>query len=364
MSKKRDTVLVCPLSWGLGHATRCVPLIEALQNNGYRVLLGASGGARDFLARRFPALTLIEFPDYYLTFPASGRLVGALLLKLPFYLRRVHAEHQQLERLIETHGVDVVVSDNRYGLWSRKAHCIFIAHQLMVKAPPVLRFAEVWGHRILQKFIQRFDECWIPDVAGPDSLSGDLSQRYPLPAHARFVGMMSRFQSTATTSRVMAYDFLGLISGPEPQRSLYEEALRHLFRASGRTACIVRGQPGLSESEQDGNILLLPHAEDEILAALVRDARCIVCRPGYSTLMDLRLLGKSAVLVPTPGQTEQLYLAERLRQHAGWQVIQQDDLRRTDPETWLTLSPPAMPEARRFVIPPTSPLADSPCKEP
>ncbi len=357
MRPKTETVLVCPLNWGLGHATRCVPLIEQLQNNGFRVLLGASGDARGFLVWRFPALTLIEFPDYNLRFPASGRMVGALLLKFPYYLRRIRAEHQQLQHLIETHGVDVVVSDNRYGLWSRKAHCIFMTHQMMVKVPPLLRFAEGWAHRILMLFITKFDECWIPDVAGPGGLADDLAQRYPLPSHARFVGLMSRFQPSANTSPTMMYDYLGLVSGPEPQRSLFEQALRRLFRKSGRPACIVRGQPGLSDSEQDENILLLPHADDDTLATLVRDAGCIVCRPGYSTLMDLQVLGRTAVLVPTPGQTEQVYLAERMNSQAGWTYLHQQKLSTLDPER-LPASLQLIPQpADRFRIPPTSPLS-------
>lgn len=329
----KQTVLVCPLNWGLGHATRCVPLIENLQQRGFHVILAATGRAQAFLKRRFPEISCIDFPDYQVRIPRSGRLISHLLLKFPVYLWRVRTEHKRLEALITEHKIAVVISDNRYGLWNKNAYCIFITHQLMVKCPSWMRFAEGMVHKGLLHFVKKFDECWIPDSASAMNLSGDLSHKYKLPVNARFAGHMSRFGTlSATVARdtVPSYEILALVSGPEPQRSHFEELLTRRLNETAQRCCIVRGLPDQLHTETSGTTDLIPHAEDVVLASLIRNAKLIICRPGYSTLMDLLVLRKKALLIPTPGQTEQEYLGLWMNDQGYFNSITQHDLETID----------------------------------
>ena len=317
--------MICPLNWGLGHATRCIPLIAQWQELGCEVTLAASGRPLALLRQRFPSLRTIEFPDYHIRVPKSKRLILHLLIRWPWLLYHIRAERKTLQRLIAQHHFDVIVSDNRYGLWSPLAHCILITHQIMLKAPKGFRFGEGIVHRKLLRQFQHFDEIWIPDVEGVPNLSGDLSHQYPLPPHARYIGWMSRFAvspDSIDSAVAKNYDITVLISGPEPQRSYFEDILVKQMRELKGSFCIIRGcpdQPNRTSSE--AHIDFVNHADDAALTQIIRSSRCLICRPGYSTLMDLIYLGKSAVLVPTPGQTEQIYLGERM--HAqGWFVTQ------------------------------------------
>ncbi len=321
-------VLICPLNWGLGHASRCVPLIDSLIAIGVEVTIATSGNARSFLSQRFGNLQIIDFPDYRVRVPKNNSLLLQMLLKMPLFLHYIRKEHSILNKLIDQHHYDLVISDNRYGLYSNKTRCVFITHQLMVKCPPFLRFAEATLHRIILRYIKKFDQCLIPDVAGKINLSGDLSHKYPLPANSRFVGLMSRFNKTddVAPSVQPCYDILAILSGPEPQRSHAETLLNKALQATGKKCALVQGKPGANQMKSTGNIDVYNHLDDPAFASMIHNAKLLVCRPGYSSIMDLIILGKSALVVPTPGQTEQLYLAEHLQSMGWFQYITQSDI--------------------------------------
>ena len=321
-------ILVCPLNWGLGHAGRCVPLIEELIEAGNEVTIGADGKARAFLKDRFPQLPTIEFPDYGIRIPRKGRLTSYLLLRLPLLFAKVRCEHKRLESLIALHHFEVVISDNRYGLHTQKAFTIFITHQLMVKLPPVLRFAEILAHRIILRYVKKFNRCLIPDVEGMVNLSGDLSHKYPLPSNACFAGLMSRFSRQEARPELMvpSYDVVCILSGPEPQRSHAERLLMEILQHSNQQCCMLRGIPGNTAVRKMGKIDVYDHATDECLRQLITQCRKLICRPGYTSLMDLVILRKSALLIPTPGQSEQIYLASIMKQRGWFDTVRQEEL--------------------------------------
>jgi uncharacterized protein (TIGR00661 family) len=311
-------ILVCPLNWGLGHATRCIPLIRQLTGQGHHVIIGASGRPLALLRKEFPNLHAFDFPDYSISCPRGSSLIPRLIFRTPQILMLVKRERRKLEDIIKEFQVQVVISDNRYGLWSANVRSILITHQLMLKLPAGLAFAESMVHRSLKKMISHFNEVWVPDQAGSVNLSGDLSHKYPVSAPTRFIGWMSRFNTMKINGDQIsetspAYVILAVISGPEPQRSHFEDLLRQQMRNSGLKCCILQGKP--DEPEQmthDGNIDLISHTGDENLLQLVKRSGLLICRPGYSTLMDLVCWKRKAILIPTPGQSEQEYLALHL----------------------------------------------------
>jgi uncharacterized protein (TIGR00661 family) len=309
-------VLVCPLNWGLGHATRCVPLIRQYLNSGNEVVIAADGVSLEFLRTEFPELNTIFLPSYKIRYSKGKTQVWAMLRSLPAILYGIFSEHFWLKKLLKTEYFDLVVSDNRFGLWSKKTDCIYITHQLMVKMPKSLNWFEKPIWRFHRFFINKYNECLIPDFEGIENLSGDLSHKYPLPQNARFIGVLSRFSDIKIEKSNKIFEIVAIISGPEPQRTIFEKQIISKYEKSENKTLVVCGLPQnkISATTKE-NLTIVPHLPDNELAAYLIAATKIISRSGYSTIMDLHALnclGK-AEFIPTPGQTEQEYLYEYLK---------------------------------------------------
>ena len=321
---------MAPLNWGLGHATRCVPIIRGLLAEGYEVVIAADGYPLRFLRQEFPHLEWVEFEGLKVRYADGESQVGAMLRQVPSFLRGIWREHKELKRIVEAYDIDVVVSDNRFGLWCRDVHSVYVTHQLMVKMPRGLKWMEWAVWRLHRWFIKHYDECWVPDVEGEDNLSGDLSHKYPLLKNTRFIGPLSRFSTTPIRwedVRVDAealglkerYDLVAVISGPEPHRTNLEKQITDyrlqitdngLLIIDGFSLLIIQGLPAddLRLAEHKDGVDYIPHLPTELLQWYMQEAKEIVCRSGYSSIMDLYTIGRKAHLIPTPGQTEQEYL--------------------------------------------------------
>jgi uncharacterized protein (TIGR00661 family) len=309
LQKKR--ILVCPLDWGLGHACRCIPIINALLQQGAEVVIAADERPLALLKQEFPTLEFVVYKGYNIQYPSSGSVVFSMLFQMPKLFKAISAEHFELEQIIEDHKIDAVISDNRFGSWSRKVPSVFITHQVMVKCPPVLHFMEPFIYRLNLKTIKKYTQCWIPDEQGKTSLSGDLANKYPLPKNALFIGSLSRFDNTKESKTIDEIDLLIILSGPEPQRSILEDKLLAQLENTNLKTLIVQGKPGnQSKVINNPNIKLVAHLGTVELQSAIINAKQILTRPGYTTIMDLAVLNKKAIFIPTPGQTEQEYLAD------------------------------------------------------
>jgi UDP:flavonoid glycosyltransferase YjiC (YdhE family) len=309
--KKR--ILICPLDWGLGHATRCIPVIQLLLQKDAEVLIAGSGRSLALLKKEFPALTTIDLPGYDIQY-SNGSLALKIFLSTPKVFKAISREHEELEKIIREKKIDLVISDNRFGLWNKQVKTIFITHQLYIKAP----IGERLLYRINRYYINKFTECWIPDVAGSANLSGDLSHPYPMPVNAFFIGTLSRFRSMPVSIVKPAfplkkeYDVLVILSGPEPQRSIFEQIIIDQAARIPLNFLIARGVTELAQTmETKNNLDIVSHLTAAELKEVLLISSVIVSRSGYSTIMDLAALKKKAIFVPTPGQTEQEYLAQR-----------------------------------------------------
>jgi len=316
MQPKPLRILVSPLDWGLGHASRCIPLIQQLVQAGHKITLAGHGRSLILLQKEFPSLESIVLPGFSPSYSRSENMVLHLFLLLPQFIKSIIRDHRILKKLIEYYHFDIVISDNRYGLWNRSIKCILLTHQVMIKTPGWLRFTEYPIYRISRLFINSFDECWIPDSAESPGLSGDMSHKYPLPGNAKFIGPLSRFRQAdfQPKNKTGENKIAAIISGPEPQRSLFEDLIKEQLTGTNITVTIISGKP---ESENiavnNSNITILPHLAVNELSSLISSSLLVICRSGYSSIMDLQALCVKALFVPTPGQTEQLYLAELLQ---------------------------------------------------
>ncbi len=304
-----SSVLVAVLHWGLGHATRSIPVIESLLARGATVCLAGSASSGLLLQKRFPGLPYYELPDYGIRYSAKAGMTLAMMRNLPSIFRAIRGEKEMTAAIVAERNVELIISDNRYGVRHECCKNILLTHQLSPLLPSGSRFL---SNAFLKKFnglINAFDACWIPDRADR-FFSGTLSETRVLKNEIRFTGPLSRFTDYTGQRQAHLDGWLAVLSGPEPQRSLFEKAVRQAAKRAGEKLCIVAGRPGHAiQSSQD--IKIFPHLEDHKLASLILSAPKVVMRSGYSSVMDFYALGKSALLVPTPGQSEQEYLAER-----------------------------------------------------
>ena len=322
MKKKR--ILVSPLNWGLGHATRCIPIINALRAEGYEPVIGTSGRALYLLQQEFPELDFIHLPDYNISYQKKGSFALKILQSAPTIIKKINEEQGRLKELIKANKIDGVISDNRFGLYSNEVPCVFLTHQVMIKAP----VGEKILYKFNQKFIQKYDECWIPDFAGPENLSGDLAHRFPTEGSYKYIGPLSRFQ-VREAKKEPQFQVLALISGPEPQRTLFEEIVVNQMMELGLQGAVVRGITEQQKIEERDGIHFYNYCTGSELEGLLHDSEIVVSRSGYSTIMDLCVSGKKAIFCPTPGQTEQEYLAVELdkKKHAPFYTQNDFDLK-------------------------------------
>jgi UDP:flavonoid glycosyltransferase YjiC (YdhE family) len=317
--------LLCVLDWGLGHASRSLALAAQLEAAGESVHFASSGRAQKFLERERPDLPVHELPAYKVTYPTRSMPFN-VAIQLPRWLRTIRRERRYTEKLVKKQGFDRVISDNRFGCYAANVPSIFLTHQLH---PITNNRLVTW---LYQRYLQRFDGFWVPDYPEEERrISGRLSAVTGY-QDVLFIGPLSRLVTTPSHGlQPMNTCVLALLSGPEPMRSRLETiVIRELKSVPGQHV-LVRGLPGGTTSLPDPppNVTIHDFADAHLLAQLLPAARHIVCRSGYSTLMDVYAVtsGDKLILVPTPGQTEQVYLAERETKRVGCQwVPDQEDL--------------------------------------
>lgn len=313
--KKR--ILVAPLDWGLGHATRCIPIIQILLEKGHDVCIATSGLALPLLKQEFPHLTFFELPSYNARYSLRLPLIVKVLLQVPSFLRVIRQEHKIIGKLVEEQGIDVILSDNRFGCYSKKVKSIFITHQVTIRMPAALRWLQGAINFFNHRMIRNYKACWVPDIE-TDSITGEMTKAAGV--NTTFIGMLSRFRKRE--AQTIKYDVLVLLSGPEPQRSIFEKIVRLRLKYYTGRYLIVRGLPHETVSPEDQHTV--HHLPAKALQETIEASEVVLARSGYTTVMDLYFLQKKAIFVPTPGQTEQEYLAERLKERGIAFFIRQD----------------------------------------
>jgi hypothetical protein len=326
-------VLVCALDWGLGHVARTTPLVREFLRRGSQVVLASNGRSANFWRSEFPELELRELPDYGVRYAPGPWLVPGLVASLPRLSAAIGRESEQV-RAWGGEGFDLVLSDNRYGCHIPGVRSILLTHQLHLAAPEGLRLAEGLGEFLMARLARPFAEIWIPDRERGAILSGRLGH----PAHPRrfpplrYIGPLSRFADVAPDP-VWAgpWHSVGLVSGPEPSRTAFEDLLRSRFQHREGRHLLVRGRPDLPLPSSPGSeaSVEVPHLPAAALVAAFAGAQRIISRGGYSTVMDLDalgLLGKRCLFCPTPGQTEQETLSHDLAARGAGAMLRESEL--------------------------------------
>lgn len=314
--------MVAPLNWGLGHATRSMPVIDQLLAWGAQVILAGDGRSMHLLRQEYPHLEHVELPSYHVRYTSGSSMPLVTLLRTPIYLNAIYREHHALDRLAGTHRLDLVISDNRYGMWTNKVPCVFMCHQIAIIPPRPAGWTSPGFYWLQRAFYAGFRQVWVPDFAGSPNLTGRLSHGYVNDDRLRYIGPMSRFMNMAPNPDTgFRADYVVVLSGPEPQRSLLEAAIVKQAKGIPADFLLVQGKTESFKESRQGNLRFVSFLTARELYGTLSHARAVIARAGYSTVMDLCFLKRKAILIPTPGQTEQEYLAARLERE-GMAVVQ------------------------------------------
>lgn len=307
-SKKR--ILIAPLNWGLGHATRCIPIINALLENEFDPVIGSDGIALALLKKEFPSIETVNLIEYDITYPKDGKdFKKKLLLNTPRLLKVINKEKKLVKRLVQELNLDGIISDNRFGVRSKRVPSVFVSHQLNV-----LSGTTSWlSSSLHQKIIAKYDECWVPDVFDEPNLSGALGHMEHAPFTIKYLGAISRFKKELLPKK---HDLMVLLSGPEPQRSMLSKKLKEELQNFEGNILFVEGVIEANQKViKEAHMTLYNYMTSSELSSAINSSRLVIARSGYTTILDLAALEKKAFFIPTPGQFEQEYLAESLQQN-------------------------------------------------
>jgi uncharacterized protein (TIGR00661 family) len=322
LNSDNKTILIAPLNWGLGHATRCIPIIRALQENNFTPIIASDGVALELLRKEFPYLKTLELPSYQIEYAKNGKNFKWKLIKsLPNMLEAIWEEKKMVKKWIKKYKIDGIISDNRLGVFSKKIPCVFITHQLNVMTGNTTWITS----KLHQHIIKKYKECWVPDVADKQNLTGVLGHLTHTPIKLKYLGPLSRMNKKKLP---IQYDLMVILSGPEPQRGLLEAKLFKEIQQYDGKVVFVKGKIEEEQTkEQIGNVTYYNFMKTRQLEQTFNESQQVLCRSGYTTIMDLVKLNKKAFFIPTPGQYEQLYLAKKLEKEGLVPYATQDNFK-------------------------------------
>jgi uncharacterized protein (TIGR00661 family) len=320
LKNSTKNILVAPLNWGLGHATRCIPIIRELEKNGFTPVLASDGEALQLLQKEFPHLQSLELPSYEIEYAKNGADFKWKLIKnSPKMIEAIFTEKKIVKKWIAEFDLQGIISDNRLGVYSKKIPSVLMTHQLNV-----LSGKTTWiSSKLHQYFIKKFTECWIPDKKENPNLTGKLGHLKNSSLNLKYLGPLSRFEKK---NLPIKYDLMVILSGPEPQRTFLEQKLIKEIQSFDGKILFIKG---IIESEQkidqDENVTYYNFMTSSEIETAFNESEIVLCRSGYTTVMDLAKLQKKAFFIPTPGQFEQEYLARRLKRNGFLPYAKQDD---------------------------------------
>jgi hypothetical protein len=306
-----------------------IPVATELQKLNHKVIFASGEEHLKLIQTELPGCSYINFPGFNPGYSHHLPQYFSMLLKIPLLAYHILLEHSRLKKIIREYSIDIVISDNRFGLWNRNIITAYVTHMPLIPFPKKMKFLEPVGVFIHRQIIRKFNLCLVPDLPGEKNISGRLSHGLKLPQNVRYIGILSRFSTATLTDPVLAdfrYNSI-ILSGPEPQKEILKQKLISLFRDKEPYTVILEGKPGTVEKERRiGNIILYNHLPTDNLKRIISGCEGIISRSGYTSVMDLVTMKCRALLIPTPGQTEQEYLAEYLSELGLFSYVSQCDI--------------------------------------
>lgn len=297
------TILISALDWGGGHTTRCVSLIERLIKSGNRIIFAGNEEQNSFMKNEFKSIELEYLQGYEISLSSKQNTYFQIFRQLVKISRAIKNELLFVEQMVAKYNLDLILSDNRYGFRSKEVNSIFIGHQLNLELP----FFKNWTNNVLSKLVNKFDRVWIVDDQTVN-LSGRLSSTTRLNIPYDYIGFLARFQ---TEKRTKKYDYLIIISGPNPENGLFLKEIEKAIVRSKNSYVIVSK---VKSEQKIKGVDYFYAPSTKMMNNLLNESEVIISKAGYTTLMELYSLGKKAILMPTHGQFEQEYLAKHIKE--------------------------------------------------
>jgi hypothetical protein len=298
-----------------------IPLARKLQEQGHIIFIGSGRSLMPLFRGELNGLNHIYFPGFKPWYSGILPQYLALLLQLPRLFFWILREHQMLKKIIPENKIDIVISDNRFGLWNRNIRSVYVTHQPLIPFPRALRFMEWTGILWHRQIIKKYSLCLIPDLPGKLNLTGRLTHGLKLPANVRFAGILSRFtneNNAAEKDNFISPRNTLILSGPEPQKSIFRDKIVPVLKERGKSTVVLEGRPEAgAESTREGTSVSFSHLPTRQMKLLIEGSDLVISRSGYSSIMEFVSMNKSALLIPTPGQCEQEYIA-RFLSDKGW----------------------------------------------
>jgi UDP-N-acetylglucosamine transferase subunit ALG13 len=288
-----------------------VPVIRYLLEKGCRLSVAGNEWQRQYIENTFPGIHTIHLDGYNVWYSKNGSsFLPALMMQLPRLAHTIMQEHEWLKHAVDKFGFNGVITDNRYGLYHATVPNVILTHQVVPQTG--------WGklpdsvlHTLHDKRLSCFKDCWIVDAEHGPNLAGSLSRPSVMPANATYIGLLSQYRRTTVSEEHL----LVLLSGPEPQRGMLSDMLWEQLKNYNGKIVFVEGSNDVPERDVPANMEYHKRLNADKLTPLIAAASMVICRSGYSTLMDLLAMDKKAIIIPTPGQAEQEYLGKYLHEH-------------------------------------------------
>ena len=316
--EQRKKILIAPLNWGLGHATRCIPIMDARMSFGFQPILAGDGMSLVLLKKEYPQLKAYDLPGFEISYPSKGNLFKIhLLFQTPKLIGNILKERKRVQEIHKIENLSGIISDNRFGLRSDHIPSVFITHQLNVLSGQTTFLSTRWHRGIISKF----NECWVPDFED-EGLAGNLSRLNKPKGQIRYIGPQSRLKRVVKEKK---NDLLFVLSGPEPQRSIFEaKIIKELIGYRGNCLIVQGLLADKQKKKKEANFTIVNYMEQSELQEAIEESHLIISRSGYSSIMDLYTMEAKAFFVPTPGQYEQEYLAKHAKEKGFAQFCKQD----------------------------------------
>lgn len=326
MPEVKRKILISPLNWGFGHAGRMIPVALALKRMGHDIVVGIDDTLVPAMKIELPGIPVIAIKGVRVRYSRFIPQYAAVLLQTPKILASAIREHTSLRRVIAEVNPDIIISDNRFGFFNKSAFCVYITHMLRIPFPKPFRFLEPAGVLFHRLIIRRYSMCLVPDMPGETNLSGKLSHNVSNTVSPLFMGILSRF-STEEDSPISPeikkpYTCL-ILSGPEPQRTILFRKAAEAAVKNRKRLVVLSVTPLKSELNENNLITIKVNQPSAVLRHYITNCERVICRSGYTALMELISLRKGAIIVPTPGQTEQEYLGDYMHGRFGFVTVRQ-----------------------------------------
>ena len=324
-----------------------IPVAAELLRQNHNVIFASGEEHLSLLRNELPGCSFLSFPGFKPEYSNHLPQYVSVLFKIPLLIYHVILEHFRLKKIIQQYSIDIVISDNRFGLWNKRIKSVYVTHMPLIPFPRKMKFLEPLGVFIHRHIIRKYDLCLIPDLPGEMNLSGSLSHGITLPRNVRYIGILSRFTLMEGVSKVgfeppglapgqlrfpppeggIKYNTI-ILSGPEPQKEILKQKLISHFKDKEPATLILEGKPEKPvETGRIGNIILYGHLPSNRMRSILAGSEGIISRSGYTTVMDLLTLNCTGLLIPTPGQTEQEYLAGYLSEKGYFSTVRQTDIK-------------------------------------